>query len=65
MGLGRPVFYCNSRVEGLLKKQLRKAASSTIRMDDITENRKVLSFDGVPIKRCDSILNTESAVTYS
>jgi hypothetical protein len=63
--MGRAVFYCNARTMSMLKKQLRKAASYTLTMEEITANRKVLAFDGVPIKRVDAILNTESAVTFS
>jgi hypothetical protein len=63
--LGRPVFYCNSKLLSLMKKQLRKTAAYTLTMEEITGNRKLLSFDGVPIRRLDALLNTESPVTFS
>ncbi|WP_165177416.1 phage major capsid protein [Desulfovibrio sp. ZJ369] len=30
---------------------------------ETVEGKKVLTFDGIPVKRCDGIVNTESQVT--
>jgi len=65
LGLGRPVFYCNSRVEALLRKQLRRNVTGTLTMDQLTENRSVVRYNGIPFKRSDAILNTESPVVFS
>lgn len=65
MGLGRPVFYCNRRVEALLRKQVRKQVSGTLTMDQLTANRSVVRYSGIPFKTCDAILNTESPVVFS
>jgi hypothetical protein len=58
----RPVYYCNRTVEALLRKQARKHASSTLTIEQLTENRSIVRFNGIPIKRCDAILNTEAVV---
>ena len=64
-GLGTPVFYCNGRIEALLRKQIRKNLSSTLTIDQIEKNRSLVRYSGIPFKRCDAILNTESPVVFS
>lgn len=60
--MGRPVFYCNAKVKSFLRQQItNKIGSSTLSMENIA-GKHVLSFDGIPVKRCDSILNTESSL---
>lgn len=60
--IGRPVFYVNRKVRSFLRRQIvNKVAPGTLMMDDVG-GRKVLTFDGIPVKRCDSLLNTEVAV---
>jgi hypothetical protein len=59
---GRPVFYCNRTIKAMLRRQITaKIGSSTLSMDNIA-GKHVLTFDGIPVKRCDSILNTESSL---
>jgi hypothetical protein len=61
--IGRPVFYVNQKIRSFLRRQiLNKVASSTLTMDDVA-GRKVMQLDGIPIKRCDQLLNTESQVS--
>lgn len=64
-GLGKPAFYCNSRIESLLRKQVRRNVSGTLTMDQLTENRAVVRYSGIPFRRNDEILNTESPVVFS
>lgn len=65
LSMGRAAFYCNKKVEGLLKKQARKLTSNTLTVEQLTENRAIVRFDGIPFKRCDGILNTESPVLFN
>ena len=61
----RPVFYCNRTIKSFLRRQtVNKVASSTLTMD-MVGGKKVQFFDTVPVKRCDAILNTESAITFA
>jgi hypothetical protein len=61
--MGRPVFYCNRTIKSFLRRQIaNKVASSTLTMDQVA-GKHVLTFDGVPVKRCDAILNTETAIS--
>ena len=60
--LGRPAFYMNRRARSFLRRQmLEKIAGSTLTMDQIG-GKQVLSFAGIPVRRCDALLNTETAV---
>ena len=60
--MGRPAFYMNRRARSFLRRQmLEKIAGSTLTMDQIG-GKQVLSFSGIPVRRCDALLNTETAV---
>ncbi len=59
MGMCTPVFYCSRTVRAVLRRQIaNKVASSTLTMDTVA-GKRVIAFDGVAVKRCDAILNTE------
>lgn len=60
--LGRPVWYMNRSARTRLR--LAKTNKSNVQLTPETvEGKKVLTFDGIPVKRCDGIVNTESQVT--
>jgi len=62
LAMGRMAFYMNRRTRTFLRKQTKYAvASSTLSIDDIA-GRKVLSFDGIPVRRVDGLLATETAI---
>lgn len=62
LSMGRPVFYCNRTVKSFLRQQMvNKIANSTLTMDQLA-GKHVLTFDGVPVRRCDAILNTEDDI---
>lgn len=61
--MGRPAFYCNRTIRSYLRRQITaKVASSTLTMDDVA-GKKVISFDGVPVRRVDGLLSNEDAVS--
>ena len=61
MGMGRPVFYANSTI--LTWLWIQAAHQGTMHLtSDNPEGKPVLSFLGVPIKRCDAILNNEAHI---
>lgn len=63
LSIGRPAFYCNRSIRSWLRRQMvNKTKNSTLAFDTMA-GKRVLSFDGVPIRRCDQILNTEAAVS--
>lgn len=63
LSAGRPVFYCNRTVKSFLRRQIvNKVAGSTLTMDQVA-GKPVMTFGGVPVRRCDAILNTETRLT--
>ncbi len=59
--LGRPVWYMNRSTRTRLR--LAKSNKSNVQLTPETvEGKKVMSFDGIPVKRTDGIKNTESKV---
>lgn len=61
LGMGRAVFYANRRSRAFLRKQVRAAAGNTLTLDDFA-GKKVVNFDGIPIRTVDALVNTETAI---
>lgn len=62
LGMGRPAFYMNRKLRSFLRRQItNKVAASTLTMEDVG-GKKVVTFDGVPVRRTDAILATEARV---
>lgn len=61
IGMGRAVFYANRRTRAFLRKQVRAAAGNTLTLENFA-GKKVVAFDGIPIRTSDALLNTETAV---
>ena len=61
VNLGRPVIYCNRKVRTWLRIMVNEKPNLYLSLDEYG-GKKVLTFDGIPIRRCDKILNTESKV---
>lgn len=58
----RPAFYCSRRTRAFLRRQmLDKLKNSTLSMDTIA-GKRVMSFDGVPIRRVDQLDGDEARV---
>jgi hypothetical protein len=62
MGMCRPVFYMNRTLKSYLRRQMQaKSQYMTVRAEVM--GKHVTDFDGVPVKRCDALLNTEAIVS--
>lgn len=62
LNAGRPAFYMNRTVRSFLRRQImNKVASSTLTMEQIG-GRKVVAFDGIPVRRVDAITATEAGI---
>lgn len=59
--MGRPVFYMNRQLRTRLRNALRRATNVHLTMAEAA-GKHVLSFDEIPIKRCDALVNTEARV---
>lgn len=60
--MGKSVFYMNRSVRTRLRKARLNKNNVQLTFDN-AEGKKVMSFDEIPVKRCDSILLTEARVT--
>lgn len=62
LGMGRPAYYVNRKIRSFLRRQMvAKVASSTLTMDQVA-GKKVVTFDGIPVRRVDQLLNTEAGL---
>lgn len=62
LNMGRPAFYANRTIKSFLRRQItNKVASSTLQMEQVA-GKHVMTFDGVPVRRCDSLVNNEALV---
>ena len=52
----------NKTIRSFLRRQIKNSNNVHLSMDEVA-GKKVLSFDGVPVKKCDAILNTEAVVS--
>jgi hypothetical protein len=62
LNMGRPVFYCNRSIRSFLRRQISNRSNLALSMDEVA-GKRVMSFDGVPVRRCDALLNTETRLT--
>lgn len=63
-GSARTAIYMNRTVNNVLKKQVQNFKNTRLMMEDFRKDgsRKIATWDGVPIRICDVILNTEARV---
>ena len=62
LNIGRPAFYANRTIKSFLRRQIvSKVASSTLQMEQVA-GKHVMTLDGVPVRRCDQLVNTEALV---
>jgi len=62
LSMGRPAFYMNRTLRSFLRRQIaNKVAASTLTIEQVA-GKHVTMFDGIPVRRCDSITNTESGI---
>lgn len=61
LSAGKPVIYCNKTIRTWLRRQVRLSTNVHMTMEQIGV-KPVLAFDGIPIRRCDAILNAEDLV---
>jgi hypothetical protein len=59
---GRPAFYAGRTVKSFLRRQIvNKVVNSTLTMDTVA-GKHVMTFDGVPVRRCDALVGNEALV---
>jgi hypothetical protein len=61
--MGRPAFYMNRTLRSILRRQMVTAVKgSTLQMEEVA-GKKVMTFDGIPVRRVDRLTSGESAVS--
>lgn len=60
---GRAVFYVSRTIRSMLRRQIaNKVINSTLAMDDVA-GRRVVTFDGIPVRRLDCLAADEAQVS--
>lgn len=62
MSMGRPVFYCSRTVRSFLRRQILNKNNVNLAFETVA-GKKVVTFDGVPVRKTDAILETEAVVS--
>lgn len=62
LNIGRPAFYMNRTVYTMLDIQAQNKATYTLQTGNDAAGRPMLSFRGIPIRKCDQLLLTEAQV---
>jgi len=60
-GMGQAVFYCNNLILEFLQQQAAVKANAALRYEEVG-GKPITRYMGIPIKRCDAIINTEAEV---
>ena len=64
MNGGRSVWYCNKTIAEYLHHQARNKTNVNLSIDTV-DGKPITMVNGMPVKRCDALLNTESTVSFS
>lgn len=62
--MGKAAWYCNRTVRTALRKQIIAKSNVNLTWDTVA-GKRVLAFDEIPVRRCDAILSTEAAISFS
>lgn len=60
-GMGRAAWYVNRGVREALRLGILEKVSNNLSWETV-EGQRVMMFDGIPVRRCDAIVNTEARV---
>ena len=61
LNLVKPVFYCNGTIKSFLRRQLMNKENVFLSVAEAA-GKHVMSFDDIPVRKCDKIVNTEAVV---
>ena len=62
VNLGRCVLYGKRTISSILRRQITNTSNVRLSMDEVA-GKRVMSFDGIPFRRNDAILNDEALVS--
>lgn len=61
LSMGRAVFYMRREIRTAIRHQIRTDSNVNLTVDTV-EGKRVVSFDEIPVRRVDQLLNTEAEV---
>ena len=61
LNMGTPVFYMRREIRTALRNQIRTDSNVQLTVDTVA-GKRVVSFDEIPVKRVDQLINTEARV---
>lgn len=61
-GGGQTILYCNKKIMSALRQGIVEKVSNNLTFDTVA-GKRVMAFDGYPVRCCDALINTEAAVT--
>jgi hypothetical protein len=61
-GMGRAVWYVNRNIREKLRLGIQEKIANNLTWETVS-GKRVMTFDDIPVRRCDSILNTEAAIS--
>ena len=59
---GRQVLYCNKTIFTALRLGIIEKVANNLTFETVS-GKRVMMFDGIPVKRCDALLNTEATIS--
>lgn len=62
LSMGRPAFYLNRDTLDALDLQMNAKSSLAFKTVQDTEGKLLSTFNGIPLRRCDALLSTESGI---
>ena len=62
LGKGTPVFYCNKTIRSVLRRQISNTSNVHLSIDQVG-GKHVMNLSGIPVRKCDALLNTEALVS--
>lgn len=66
LNAGRPAFYMNRTLRGFLRRQIQNKTANTLTVEQVLRGNGMKAyvpmFDGIPVRRCDALLNTETGI---
>ena len=60
--MGRPVIYANKTITSFLRRQVSNKSNVNLTLDN-AGGKSFVSFDGIPVRKCDALLLTEATVS--
>ena len=62
LGMGKAAFYCNKTVRTYLRHQILAKSNVNLTYENVA-GKRIVAFDGIPVRRNDQILLTEATVS--